>query len=442
MEEGLLRLGVQGAARRPRQGLPAAPAVPRVAREPAAAGGVATSRPIQVHTNFTNTVKRVTTFTLDDLLIPEQLEQLGECSTEPEAFRAAETPEQVTEKAAAGVREAGQRCCASRARIPTRRALPDPHPVLPVRRGRAAATRGPVQQAGAATRTRPAEFTAPAAPAVRRHATGGFFGADDIRTSTAGCSTMTRCSSSTATGWACWSAPAGWTGAASSRPSSARCSSAASTPASARSWGALHQPRRHSADRGAGADGPAAPPLGRGAGAGPRRWRTARDAAAGGQRTTAEQRARLLAGFAGRSRRVRVLDPACGSGNFLYVALKQLLDLEKEVIAVRRATHGLTGFFPTGGPGAAARHRDQRLRPRAGRDHGLDRLHPVAARTTASGTAPSRSCKPLDDDHARWTPSSPTTSTATRRTRVAGGGCDHRQPAVLGRQQDPAGARR
>ena len=26
-----------------------------------------------------------------------------------------------------------------------------------------------------------------------------------------------------------------------------------------------------------------------------------------------------------------MLDPACGSGNFLYVALKQLLDLEKEV---------------------------------------------------------------------------------------------------------------
>ena len=28
---------------------------------------------------------------------------------------------------------------------------------------------------------------------------------------------------------------------------------------------------------------------------------------------------------------MRVLDPACGSGNFLYVSLKQLLDLEKEV---------------------------------------------------------------------------------------------------------------
>ncbi|MCI0398836.1 MAG: class I SAM-dependent DNA methyltransferase [Chloroflexi bacterium] len=41
---------------------------------------------------------------------------------------------------------------------------------------------------------------------------------------------------------------------------------------------------------------------------------------------------RLLASFAGRLGRVRVLDPANGSGNFLYVALRQLLDLQKEVI--------------------------------------------------------------------------------------------------------------
>src|SRR5690606_39970895 len=33
-----------------------------------------------------------------------------------------------------------------------------------------------------------------------------------------------------------------------------------------------------------------------------------------------------------RLRSVTVLDPACGSGNFLYVALQRLKDLEKEVI--------------------------------------------------------------------------------------------------------------
>ena len=36
-----------------------------------------------------------------------------------------------------------------------------------------------------------------------------------------------------------------------------------------------------------------------------------------------------------------MLDPACGSGNFLYVAIHMLLDLEKEVIAYA-ATRGLS----------------------------------------------------------------------------------------------------
>ncbi|OQY21221.1 MAG: SAM-dependent methyltransferase [Anaerolineaceae bacterium 4572_32.2] len=44
----------------------------------------------------------------------------------------------------------------------------------------------------------------------------------------------------------------------------------------------------------------------------------------------------LLMGFAGEIAQVRVLDPACGSGNFLYVALKQLLDLWKEVSTLAR----------------------------------------------------------------------------------------------------------
>ena len=39
----------------------------------------------------------------------------------------------------------------------------------------------------------------------------------------------------------------------------------------------------------------------------------------------------LLQSFQRELASVHVLDPACGSGNFLYVALRQLLDLEKEV---------------------------------------------------------------------------------------------------------------
>jgi hypothetical protein len=41
----------------------------------------------------------------------------------------------------------------------------------------------------------------------------------------------------------------------------------------------------------------------------------------------------LLNDFVKRLASVRVLDPACGSGNFLYLSLRLLLDLEKEVIA-------------------------------------------------------------------------------------------------------------
>lgn len=39
-----------------------------------------------------------------------------------------------------------------------------------------------------------------------------------------------------------------------------------------------------------------------------------------------------MARFLERLESVRVLDPACGSGNFLYMALQSLKDLEKEVI--------------------------------------------------------------------------------------------------------------
>lgn len=47
-----------------------------------------------------------------------------------------------------------------------------------------------------------------------------------------------------------------------------------------------------------------------------------------------------LAAFAHRLAAVRVLDPACGSANFLYVSLRLLLDLQKEVITFA-AAHGL-----------------------------------------------------------------------------------------------------
>lgn len=65
-----------------------------------------------------------------------------------------------------------------------------------------------------------------------------------------------------------------------------------------------------------------------------RQLATERDAAANRSQRARKQNEldQLLSGFSMRIQQTRVLDPACGSGNFLYVALRLLLDLEKELI--------------------------------------------------------------------------------------------------------------
>jgi hypothetical protein len=75
-----------------------------------------------------------------------------------------------------------------------------------------------------------------------------------------------------------------------------------------------------------------------------------RDAASGGQRTRFENELRtLLIGFAQEIAEIQILDPACGSANFLYVALKQMLDLEKAVITFA-GDIGAGTFFPSVSP--------------------------------------------------------------------------------------------
>ena len=54
--------------------------------------------------------------------------------------------------------------------------------------------------------------------------------------------------------------------------------------------------------------------------------------------------------FLERLRAVRVLDPACGSGNFLYVTLRLLKDLEYEAIKWGGERLGIPGEFPRMGP--------------------------------------------------------------------------------------------
>ena len=66
------------------------------------------------------------------------------------------------------------------------------------------------------------------------------------------------------------------------------------------------------------------------------------------KRAPAEQ---ALQGFLERLRTFRVLDPACGSGNFLYLALRTLKDIEHQVMLEAEAL-GLQRGFPAVGPEA------------------------------------------------------------------------------------------
>ena len=77
-----------------------------------------------------------------------------------------------------------------------------------------------------------------------------------------------------------------------------------------------------------------------------REWETARKEVDDLISEEREDAARVrLEEFQQRLFEVTVLDPACGSGNFLYVALRSLLDLEKEVIEFA-ATRSWGGFSP------------------------------------------------------------------------------------------------
>ncbi|MFQ5589870.1 MAG: class I SAM-dependent DNA methyltransferase, partial [Phycisphaerae bacterium] len=55
---------------------------------------------------------------------------------------------------------------------------------------------------------------------------------------------------------------------------------------------------------------------------------------------------KTLRDFVHRLATVRILDPACGSGNFLYVAIQRLLHLEKEVVTHAARPDIALGLFP------------------------------------------------------------------------------------------------
>ena len=93
------------------------------------------------------------------------------------------------------------------------------------------------------------------------------------------------------------------------------------------------------------------------------------------RRNEAERRYRT---FLDRLRAFTVLDPACGSGNFLYLALQALKDLEHRV-QVRGGGARLPAGPSGDRSGQREGHRDQPLRRRAGARVGVDRGDSVDA---------------------------------------------------------------
>ncbi len=123
---------------------------------------------------------------------------------------------------------------------------------------------------------------------------------------------------------------------------------------------------------------------------------------------------KLLTGFQAELASIRVLDPACGSGNFLYVALKRLLDLEKEVLTFA-ATSGMTMPVPQVRPEQLY---GIEINPYA---HELAQVVSGSGTSSGSGITDS-ACRPAQSSSrstisATWTPSSRTARTGQRANR-------------------------
>ncbi len=109
----------------------------------------------------------------------------------------------------------------------------------------------------------------------------------------------------------------------------------------------LHRPRLDHAPHRAGAHGASAPRLRGDQGEGPRSARRAARRSPPAPRPDKNPVA-VFNAFLERLRAVRVLDPACGSGNFLYLALQALKDLEREAILWASGLSAISDAAPGG----------------------------------------------------------------------------------------------
>lgn len=305
---------------------------------------------IVIHTNFTNTAKRVITLTLDDLLTPAGLTNLRNVFYEPDAFKAPQTTAQVTEAAAKefarlaeSLRKWGedpQRAAHFLIRLLFCLFAEDVG-LLPA---------GLFSRLLERTRTRSSAFAQQLQQLFSAMSTGGWFGTEEIPHFNGKLfddATVLELDSDALNILACVST-LDWS---SIEPSILGTLFERSLDPSKRSQLGAHYTSRD--DILLIVEPVLMAPL-------RRKWAEVqnkasdlavkRDGAVSGQRTRVENELRaLLMGFAQEVAGVQVLDPACGSANFLYVALKQLLDLEKEVIQFAGKI-GVGTFFPSVSP--------------------------------------------------------------------------------------------
>jgi type II restriction/modification system DNA methylase subunit YeeA len=301
---------------------------------------------IRIHTNFTNTVHKTYRITLDDLLKPEMVSMLRRAFTAPDSFKAPLTTEQVTEKAAAEFARLAQLLV---------KWGHEPHEVahflirilfclfaedadlLP---------EGLFARLVTLARRRAALFRPQLTQLFQAMMEGGTFGVDEIKHFNGGLfdNVAVLDMPSDALDIVAEVAGLDWS---SIEPSIFGTLFERSLDPSKRSQLGAHYTSRE--DILLIVEPVLMAPL-------RKRWADVqaqardmaarRDAASGAKRTRlSNDLFAMLRGFRNELAGVRVLDAACGSGNFLYVALRLLLDLEKEVINLAQAL-GDSGSFP------------------------------------------------------------------------------------------------
>ncbi|MGB5048759.1 MAG: DNA methyltransferase, partial [Caldilineaceae bacterium] len=288
---------------------------------------------IVVHTNFTNTVKQTVEIGLDDLLTPGGMAQLRAIFSQPERFQSSQTVEQVTEQAA---REFARLAALLREQTDDAHAIAhflirllfclfaEDIDLLP---------RNLFGNLVDHTRGRPHAFTGQLGQLFQAMATGGWFGAEEIKHFNGGLFDSAAVLPLDRTGLDVLAGIASldWS---SIEPSILGTLFERSLDPAKRAQLGAHYTSRE--DILLIVEPVLMAPL-------RRRWADVQTEAqalaarrdATSDRGTATRHnnalAKLLQDFAADLAATRVLDPACGSGNFLYVALRLLLDLWKEV---------------------------------------------------------------------------------------------------------------